>query len=460
MSNLPPPTSGGAPYQPEQPTVAFNPLPPISGEQPAPAKKSRTRLIAIIGAAVIVVAALVVGGLLVFGGDDDGNIGTTKASGAVEDTTTAAKLDRTTNIAELKECPFKGIDDLAGDAPKGFDAAKAAKGGDRAAITQTQERADPLLLQCITLTDDGALVYGVTAAAVPPEDIQAYIGRTIQQATPKFEKTSSFRGGTLLPFCTTPDKGSDDTPLCATAWFDDDLMTAIFTSGKGASTAVTTEWIKDELDDIVEDLEGSDPGKVQVVTTVGFDIDSSAASANLGKLIDAANVADAGAQADQPACPVADFDTLLASAPSGLDASTLSGSVFNSIRRPEDAGDPVFVVCGDASDDSVNQIGVIVGQPTPDDFEAYVKRSSGSDDVTFEDTIDFRGGTLHPYCVNDSGTVAFCETDWLTDDIQIGLFVGFDGVTADDATTLLDATIDGIVATTASADPASITPAG
>ena len=147
MSNLPPPTSGGAPYepprQPDQPTVAFTPLPPI--ESPQPKKKSSKRLLIIIGAAVVVVAALVVGGLLVFGGDDgEGNVDAHKASGAVEDATTAANLGRDVHRAALKACPFDGIDDLAGDAPKGFDAATAAKGDDVAALTQTDQRDDPI----------------------------------------------------------------------------------------------------------------------------------------------------------------------------------------------------------------------------------------------------------------------------------------------------------------------------
>ena len=136
MSNLPPPTSGGAPYQPEQPTVAFNPLPPIE-TAPQPKKSSTGRLIAIIGAAVVVVAALAVGAFLVFGGDDDaGKVDAAKASGAVEDTTVAAGMQRTDHLAALKECPFGGIDDLADDAPEGFDAATAAKGDDRAIVTR------------------------------------------------------------------------------------------------------------------------------------------------------------------------------------------------------------------------------------------------------------------------------------------------------------------------------------
>ena len=460
MSNLPPPTSGGAPYQPEQPTVAFNPLPPI-GANPPQQKKSKIRLIAIIGAAVVVVAALVVGGLLVFGGDDDdGTVGTARASGAVEDVTVAADLDKTDHLGALKACPFDGVDDLAEDAPDGFDAAAAAKGDDRAVINQTDQSSDPLLLQCATGNDDGTQLYGLAAASIPPTELQDYISRTLTSATADFEKTTSFKGGTLQPFCTTPDDGAEVQPLCATAWFDKQLMVALFTTGDGSSTDVTTAWIKDDLDDVVEDLEGADPDKVEVTATQGFDIDASAAAKNLEDMINAAQIGEPDSQADQSTCVVADLGTVLASAPSGLDASALTGSPFNTIIRPEERTDPAFAVCGQTSGDNAVQIGVLVGQPVPDDFEAYVKRSSGSDDVTFEDTVAFRGGTLHPYCVETDGAVAFCETDWLSNDIQVGAFVGFDGVTADDATTLLTSTIDGIVETTAATDASTITPAG
>ena len=55
--------------------------------------------------------------------------------------------------------------------------------------------------------------------------------------------------------------------MCATAWYDKQLMAAIFTTGKGSSTDVTTAWIKEDLDDVVEDLEGADPDKVEVTAT-------------------------------------------------------------------------------------------------------------------------------------------------------------------------------------------------
>lgn len=459
MSNLPPPTSGGAPYQPEQPTVAFNPLPPITdpASSSAPKKSSKGKLIGIIAAAVVVVAGLVVAGIVVFGGgDDEGNVDAAKASGAVEDTTLAANLDRTTNLALLQECPFGGLDDLADDAPKGFDAKGAADEDDRAAITQTDQREDPLLLQCVTTNDDASLRYGVSAAAIPPTELQDYIDRTLTGATGDFESTSSFRGGTLLPFCTTPDEDSTSQPLCATVWYDKQLMASIFAGGDGATSDLTTEWIKKSLDDVIEDLEGSDPDKVTVTDTQGFDLDSSAASTNLNAMVAAAAIGDAGSSAEQDSCLVADFATLQAGLPQGLDPSTLSGSPFNSLTRPDDEGDPAFMVCADASDDSTNQLGVLVGQVAPPDFEAYVKRSSQTDDVTFEDVVAFRGGELHPYCGTSASGTAFCESDWLTDDLQVGVFLAFDGVTSADTTALLSANIDSIVATTAAADVSAV----
>ena len=47
--------------------------------------------------------------------------------------------------------------------------------------------------------------------------------------------------------------------------------------------------------------------------------------------------------------------------------------------------------------------------------------------VKFEDDQPFRGGTLVKYCVTakdtESGASPFCETDWITDDLQVGAFL-------------------------------------
>ena len=305
MSNLPPPTSGGAPYepprQPDQPTVAFTPLPPIPS--PPPKKKSSKRLLIIIGAAVVVVAALVVGGLLVFGGDDgEGNVNATRPAGRWT-TPPWPPSSIAPSIAPAQGCPFDGIDDLADDAPKGFDAATAAKGDDVAAITQTDQRDDPLLLQCATSNDDGTLAYGVATASLPPTDLKAYIERSLNDAKATFEDTSSFRGGTLLPFCTKPNEGATVQPLCATAWYDKELMVAMFATGKGSATDLTTAWVKDDLDDLITDLEGADSDNVEVTATEGFDLDASAARANLDKMIAAANVTAPDTTAEQETAP-------------------------------------------------------------------------------------------------------------------------------------------------------------
>ena len=265
MSNLPPPSFGGPPSgppnQPEQPTVAFTPLPPIA----KPSKKNG-KLPYLIAGAVIVVAALVVAGIVVFGGSDggSGNIATRTASGAVEDAGNAAQVPRDSPGVELRTCPFGGIDDLAAKAPDGFDAETAASGDIQAAVTQTGERSDPQLIQCAI--GDDTLRYGVVAVALPPTDIQAFLDRSLTEATGKFQDTEKFRGGTLLPFCTKPDAGSDRKVICATTWYDSQLLVGLFASGDGASTDVTTAWLKTELTTLVKDLEQTDT-KVKVVAT-------------------------------------------------------------------------------------------------------------------------------------------------------------------------------------------------
>ncbi len=287
MSNLPPPSFGAPKEPPARPPAPGRPpppppvpsgsqppaSPPPGGSPPAPvlAQGTRRSKLPLLIAAIVVVAALIVGAIVLFGGSGGSDkIDSSRASGAVEDATLAAKLDRSTTLAALHDCPFGGLAELAASAPPGFDAATAAEGDVAAVITQTSTRDDPELLQCAVGQSDGSLEYGIAAASNPPADIKAYISRTVTEATANFEATERFRGGTLLPLCTTPDKGSGRPVICATVWYDKQLMVAQLAWGHGAtSTDVTTAWLKKDLSTVIKDLERSQT-KVQVDdTTVG-----------------------------------------------------------------------------------------------------------------------------------------------------------------------------------------------
>ena len=334
----------------------------------------------------------------------------------------------------MTTCPFGGIDDLADDAPDGFDAATAAKGDDRAAINQTDQRDDPLLLQCATGNEDGTLLYGVTAAALPPTELKDYIGRTLTSATAEFEDTSSFRGGTLLPFCTKPDEGAEVKPICATAWYDKELMAAIFATGDG---------LVDRPDD------GVDQGRPRrrrhrtrrrrIRTRSRSPRPSASTSTrrrratNLDALIAAADVTDPDDAATQDQCFVADMATRARDRPRRL----------RSRRRRRSGPVRLDQPAGRRRRPAVRRVHPVRGrrrQPgrrvrrrskPPDDFEAYVKRSAQTDDVTFDDTVGVpRRHACHPYCGTSSNGSTFCESDWVSDDIQVGIFSVFDGVTS------------------------------
>ncbi len=55
--------------------------------------------------------------------------------------------------------------------------------------------------------------------------------------------------------------------------------------------------------------------------------------------------------------------------------------------------------------------------------------------------------------------MTFCESDWVSDDLQVGVFANFDGVTAADTTTWLNANLDVLIASIEAADATAVTPA-
>ena len=362
-------------------------------------------------------------------------------------------MQRTDHLAALKECPFGGIDDLADDAPKGFDAAAAAKGDDRAIVNQTDQRDDPLLLQCATGNEDGTLLYGVAAAALPPTELKDYISRTLTDATAEFEATSSFRGGTLLPFCTKPDEGADVKALCATAWYDKQLMAAIFTTGRVRPPTSPRRGSRRTSTTSSRTSRAPTPTRSRSPRRRASTIDS-AAGAGQPRPADRRGADRRSRRAGRPD-RVPRRRPRPACSPRPRAAWTSRRSTadpFFSICGPSDDGDPPFALCVSASEDNANQYGVLVGQEPPDDFEAYVKRSAQTDDVTFDEPVEFRGGALHAYCGTSNGGNPFCETDWVSGDLQVGIFAAFDGVTSDDTNAALTAAIDEILAVTTAAD--------
>jgi hypothetical protein len=461
MSNMPPPTPPGGQYPPAsgsfpgagQPfNPAFTPLPPIE----APKKKQRGNKPLFIGLGVVVLAALGAGAFLVFGRKDQaGNISSAKARNAVLDIADSAKLDNLTQSVLLKECPFDGVKELSAKAPKAFDPKDAEGGTLQAAVVQSSEKNDPELEQCLQISDDGKTLYGLGAAADPPTDLKAYLGRTLTTSKLKFDDTTKFRGGTLLPLCgDSTDASGGKITTCSTFWYDSKLMVGIAASGDGASTDVTTAWLKSELSNVVKILEQS-ATSVVVTDRNGFPVDDAAAASAFTAVMAGAPLTADTPRLDQASCPIIDLNTLVPTAPKAFDASSAAaGTIGGEISTAATDGDPSFIECSASTGSGT--FGVLVAGVPSGDFNAYLKRSLSKLTLTIDDPVDFRGGTLHSYCAPNDDKTLFCETDWVSGSLQIGLFASGTGAVDADVTAWLEANLDALVASTASLTPDAI----
>jgi hypothetical protein len=78
------------------------------------------------------------------------------------------------------------------------------------------------------------------------------------------------------------------------------------------------------------------------------------------------------------------------------------------------------------------------------DYESFLEDDAFTDvEVTLEDTSGFKGGTIYPYCTEPDDadtTTPVCGADWVDDDneIVVGLYLGGDRASSDDAVAALE----------------------
>ncbi len=262
MSNLPPPPPPpGFPASapPPQEPAPFVPMAPIG----APDKKSKKGLLIGVGA-IVAVAAIGVGAFVLLSGDDGGgDLNTAKALPTIQDIVDESGTDADTTSVALDDCPMTDLDDLAKLAPKSFDTADILDGDTEFHVDLT-DADDPLLILCVAFISGESDQFGIYSGEAPDAkdvtDLEDYTERVLSGRDITFDKSSEFKGGTLLPYCSVAkDSSSGDEEQCETDWFNDEIQIGIFATGSDVDSKVTTEWLKSELDKAIKALESADP---------------------------------------------------------------------------------------------------------------------------------------------------------------------------------------------------------
>ena len=180
----------------------------------------------------------------------------------------------------------------------------------------------------------------------------------------------------------------------------------------------------------------------------GIDASSAAeAVALLDEDVDAADVESGGTPLGE--CPVGDLRDLADQAPSGLELVAADGAdvqpiAFDVGRR----SDPTSFQCNLSDEGGDGGFGALVNVLPQGDVRTFIERGVPDHTVRFEDDAKHRGGKLISYCAKSDGDngLDFCETDWVGDGIQLGLYVNGDGADADLTSEWLVATLDSMIA--------------
>ena len=175
---------------------------------------------------------------------------------------------------------------------------------------------------------------------------------------------------------------------------------------------------------------------------------SAEAAGAVAKILDGANMDDPTyAEID---CPV-DMSKVMALAPDSSTIAEVEGEgTFAAVLQPEGTQLPL-IECSFEGDGG-RLAGVSLGRsPGVDAFQAAMVDYLPSHELTFADSRSWRGGTLFTYCgvptydAEENGFDKFCEADWVTDDLVIGVFASPPLADEQQVRAWLDASLDEIV---------------
>ena len=162
----------------------------------------------------------------------------------------------------------------------------------------------------------------------------------------------------------------------------------------------------------------------------GGGLDGEGAAEGFGALSDDAEYDDSGFF-DLRRCPLGDLDDLNDRVADTLDLSddVIDGDTYQYMSdRDDDFPESVWCV-GDAdrNDLGADNIAYTASELPDGDYERFLDDSVPSGSVEVGDPVDFKGGTIYPYCYepadDDASGRPGCGADWVdeSDDIAIGL---------------------------------------
>lgn len=155
---------------------------------------------------------------------------------------------------------------------------------------------------------------------------------------------------------------------------------------------------------------------------------------------------------DLRVCPLGDLDDLHDGVAKAidLDPAVREGTDDRSAREEGDL--PGFVSCQRFTEDEskvdkgpTSIFFQAVLEP-PRDYEGYITDFAGEvTDINFDDTVEYKGGTVYMFCATASEDAGFtgCDADWVDakNKIALNMFLGGDDATAEDTFTALKAVL-------------------
>ncbi len=144
---------------------------------------------------------------------------------------------------------------------------------------------------------------------------------------------------------------------------------------------------------------------------------------------------------DLNACPLGDFDTLVAKAPAEVQAVAVADAqLFAYVYQPE--GQTPHVQCGRG------HLGAYTGELPGDNFRADLVALLPDYVLTFDDERAYRAGTVVRFCAEPIGAdgEGFCEADWFNYHVWLGVFIDDESRSSDLAEQWLIAILDDVVA--------------